>query len=156
MSTRRRKGVSLLTGLWSQVLFFGGGTPGLWSQVLSHRVEGRVGYLWSLSQEGYPTHLPGEDQDRVPPPRTRTGVSPLRTGHTTNRIQRGRWVSCVFTQEDFLVLTMCLLCICSARLNGTWSDPRTGTSDVCRSATTTTPPPPGERTAGRTSGAWTE
>ena len=61
------------------------------------------------------------------------------------------------------VLIVCFLCVCSARLNGTWNAPRIGTSGGCRSATTPTPPPAsaaaagtGARTPARTSGGWTE
>ena len=41
------------------------------------------------------------------PPPHRTGVPPThhptRVGHATDRIRRGRYASCVFTQRDFLV-----------------------------------------------------
>ena len=57
----------------------------------------------------YPT-LP-QDMIRVPyptPPQDRIGVShstptlPSRTRHATDRMRRGQYASCVFTQEDFL------------------------------------------------------
>ena len=45
----------------------------------------------------------------IPPARTRTGVSSPhpRAGHAIDRIQSGRYASCVLTPEDFLVTVYC-------------------------------------------------
>ena len=92
---------------WSLVPgpFWGKGEPLFWSWLGGGGEEGGV------PQSGLGTGVPpspSQDQDR-------STSSPLPlAGHTMDRIQRGRYESCVFAQEDFLVFGLKNGCVCTA------------------------------------------
>ena len=108
--------VGLVSGLRTFPRWGGGDDDKIW--VLGPQARTGLGYPIPLARtwSGYPTlPLHRTDLGYPPPPgQDSIGVShstptlPSRTRHATDRMRRGRYASCVFTQEDFIVC----VCIC--------------------------------------------